>query len=231
MEINEKIENIPLSIEKEEDPSYIYIFKIILIGDMNIGKTSLIGRYIHSVFQERYISTIGVDFMMKSLLLEKQLIKLQIWDTAGMEKYKQITTSYYRGAQVALVCFDLTCKSSFNSVDKWISDFLQFQNQNIRKLIILVGNKADLVEERVVTVEEIETKCKLNNYIYFETSAKTGHNVESLFEYIAKELYTLNKLQTQETQKAIRLRNSITDADKFKFIITEQERTNKKCCY
>ena len=95
-----------MSITPDDSPQYI--FKLILIGDSNTGKTSLINRYVHNTFDKKHMCTIGVDFMMKRLIVNNQPIKLQIWDTAGMERYKQITSSYYRGANGAVVVFDLS---------------------------------------------------------------------------------------------------------------------------
>jgi small GTP-binding protein len=177
------------SVQKND--TYQFIFKIILIGDSNIGKTSFINRYINRNFTDKYICTIGVDFMMKTILHENNRIKLQIWDTAGMEKYKQITISYYRGAQAAIVCFDLTNRNTFKSVEKWIEDFNH--NQSTGKLIIIVGNKCDLVEEREVSREEIDKFIEMNKYIYFECSAKQGDNIDEMFTNLAKRLYEENK--------------------------------------
>ena len=221
--------------EKEKDNfSYQFIFKIILIGDANIGKTSLINRYVTNLFNEKYLCTIGVDFMMKSIIYDNQLIKLQIWDTAGMEKYKQITTSYYRGAQAAIVCFDLTSKSSFESVTKWIDDFSQFYNPIFHKTIILVGNKADLIEQREVTDVDIENFRKINNYVYYEASAKTGENVETLFMELAKKLYSSYKSNVDtQFKNALQIRKSVLNGvDKFQSLIDKKEsnKNKKSCC-
>lgn len=211
--------------------TYQYIFKIILIGDSNTGKTSLINRYVTNLFSDKYICTIGVDFMMKSIIYDNQVIKLQIWDTAGMEKYKQITTSYYRGAQAAIVCFDLTNKSSFEAIQKWIDDFSHFYNPIFQKSLIIVGNKSDLISEREVTPEEIENFRKINNYEYFETSSKTGDCVEEIFSNLAKGLYNSykNNMDTQ-INNAIQVRRStLSNIDKFQNLITKE--TQKKKCF
>lgn len=177
------------SLTENDKNSYKFIFKIILIGDSGTGKTSLIHRYIYNNFHEKYLCTIGVDFMMKRVLLDDDtVIKLQIWDTAGMEKYKQITSTYYRGAQGAIVVFDLTSEASFNSVSKWVNDFKQISNPNYHQTIYIVGNKNDLTDKRKVTQEEIDNYCEMNNFAYLETSAKTGEGVEKMFIGFAKEL-------------------------------------------
>lgn len=224
-----------LSLEKESDTgvphSYQYIFKLILIGDANIGKTSLINRYVTNTFSESYICTIGVDFMMKSVLYENQTLKLQIWDTAGMERYKQLTTSYYRGAQGAIVCFDVTNRASFESVSKWIDNFCQFNNPIFERIIILVGNKSDLVEEREVSKEEIDKYVKVNNYEYYETSAKTGNNVDELFFNLAVKLYKCYRdNMNQQINNSIKIRRTtLSNVDKFQNLMDKQKK-KKGCC-
>jgi small GTP-binding protein len=205
------------SVHKND--AYQFIFKIILIGDSNIGKTSLINRYINRNFTEKYICTIGVDFMMKTIIHESCRIKLQIWDTAGMEKYKQITVSYYRGAQAAIVCFDLTNMSTFKSVKRWIDDFNQ--NQPTGKLIIIVGNKSDLVEEREVSKEEIDKFIEMNGYIYFECSARQGEGIDEMFLQLAKRLYEENK-----NNKYNHRTTKLVDMEKYSSLLNKN---NKKC--
>jgi Ras-related protein Rab-1A len=230
-----KTENIPLDSSKNsknQSRNKQYIFKIILIGDCNIGKTCIISRYVTNYHSESYICTIGVDFMMKSIIYDDHTIKLQIWDTAGMEKYKQITSSYYRGTQAAIICFDLTNKNSFNSIERWYSDFSQFYNPIFEKIVILVGNKSDLIEDRVVSHEEIENLCRLNRFEYYETSAKTGENIESLFDDLAKRLFIKYKNNMDaQIRNAVHVRKStgLYGVDKYQSLITWDEK-KKKCC-
>lgn len=209
---------------------YQYIFKIILIGDCNIGKTSIINRYIHNTFESVYLCTIGVDFMMKTIDIDDRQIKLQIWDTAGMERYKQVTTSYYRGAQAAIVVFDLTNKTSFENVPKWISGFFEYSNPLFQKHLLLVGNKSDLVEERKVTQEEIETYIKINSFEYIECSAKDGKNIENIFINLGHKLYdnykyaNVVKSSPVETKKITILNSNIA----FQDLLKKEEKN--KCC-
>ena len=128
---------------------YEYLFKIILIGNSGVGKSSILHRYMKRTFDSNYKVTIGVDFFMKSLTINEQMVKIQIWDTAGQEKYKSMVSSYYRGAHVALIVFDLTSHASFEALPSWVEIF--FKNGPEQKNTILIGNKKDLVEERQVS--------------------------------------------------------------------------------
>lgn len=215
--------------QSEENSVYKYIFKIILIGDSGTGKTSLINRYINNKFDSKYQCTIGVDFLMKKITLEDQTpIKLQIWDTAGMEKYKQITSTYYRGAQGAIVVFDLTSQSSFDSVGKWVDDFCAISNPKYHQTIYIVGNKSDLQKERVVSQEDIDTYCSLNNFKYIEASARTGHGVQKLFINFTTDLVDGCKKETIVYNPLGSSGNAINLDTKTKDENTEVKKT--QCC-
>jgi Ras-related protein Rab-1A len=187
--------------EGEKGNSYEYIFKLIVIGNSGVGKSSILQRYIQKIFKESYSSTIGVDFFMKSITIGDKSIKLQLWDTAGTEKFRSITTGYYRGADAAFVVFDLTSKSSFNNLNEWIESYYKYSNPDVEKNVVLIGNKCDLIEERKVTEEEIETFIKDNNIIYFETSAKDGKNIDESFTHIAEILMKQNENKENELVK------------------------------
>ena len=174
--------------ESENNNKYEFIFKIILIGNSGVGKSSILQRYIQKVFDDNYSCTIGVDFFMKSLNIGEKSIKLQLWDTAGTEKFRSITTGYYRGANAAFVVFDLTSKKSFNALNEWIQNYYKYSNPDSEKNVVLIGNKSDLIEEREITEEEINNFVKDNNIKYFETSAKDGKNVDECFYYISEKL-------------------------------------------
>ena len=174
--------------EADTSNKYEYIFKIILIGSSGVGKSSILQRYIQKVFSDSYSCTIGVDFFMKSIDIGDKSIKLQLWDTAGTEKFRSITTGYYRGANAAFVVFDLTSKASFNSLNEWIENYYKYSNPDSEKNVVLIGNKSDLVDKREVTQEEIEKFAKDNHIIYFETSAKDGKNIDECFHFMAEQL-------------------------------------------
>ena len=125
---------------------------------------------------------------MKSIDIGEKSIKLQLWDTAGTEKFRSITTGYYRGANAAFVVFDLTSRQSFDCIGEWIENYYKNSNPDSEKNVVLIGNKSDLVDKREVTQEEIEKFAKDNHIMYFETSAKTGANIDECFYFIAKKL-------------------------------------------
>ena len=174
--------------EEDDDKKYDYIFKLILIGSSGVGKTSILQRYIQKIFNDDYTCTIGVDFFMKSMKIDDKLIKLQLWDTAGTEKFKSITTGYYRGANAAFIVFDLTSRQSFESVSEWIENYYKYSNPDYERHVILIGNKSDLKNERIITEDEIDDFVKLNKIKYFETSAKNGENIDECFLFIAEKL-------------------------------------------
>ncbi len=212
--------------EVEKPDTYEYIFKLILIGNSGVGKSSILQRYIQKVFNESYSSTIGVDFFMKSINIGDKSIKLQLWDTAGTEKFRSITTGYYRGADAAFVVFDLSSKTSFNSLNEWIESYYKFSNPDVEKNVILIGNKCDLVDEREVTNEEIEKFIKDNDIHYFETSAKEGKNIDESFHFIAERLIKQYENKENELVK----RTDVIKSENLKENVTNIN-TEKKCCF
>ena len=211
-------------LDEENEKKYDYIFKLILIGNSCVGKSSIIQRYIQKTFNDEYTCTIGVDFFMKTLDINDNLIKLQLWDTAGTEKFKSITTGYYRGANAAFVVFDLTSRISFDSVSEWIQNYYYYSNPNSEKNVVLIGNKSDLKENREISDEEINKFAINNNIKYFETSAKNGNNIEECFYYIAEKLMKDMKEKGEDNND-----NNIIKNDNLKNkkdIIGE-----KKCCF
>ena len=157
----------------ENKPSnYQYIFKLILIGNSGVGKSCILQRYMKHTFNESYKCTIGVDFLMKSLAINGQTVKLQLWDTAGQEKYKSMVSSYYRGANVALIVFDLTNHQSFEALPFWIETF--YKNGPEQKNIILIGNKKDLTELRQVTQQEAEAFSETKDIFYMAEYVVAG---------------------------------------------------------
>lgn len=173
-------------MEEIQINDYDYLFKILLIGDSGVGKSSLLTRFVDNSFNYAYLSTIGVDFAIKTLTCNNKKCKFQIWDTAGQERFRSITTSYYRGAKGMIVVYDITNKESFNSISKWISDINNLCNREIN--IIIVGNKIDCQNDRQVTNTNINDFINNTKYIHMEVSAKTGTGVNLIFKKLAEEL-------------------------------------------
>lgn len=159
--------------------NFDYQIKYILIGDTAVGKSNILLRFMQNSFFEGYKATIGVEFGEKNLKLDYLNFKLQIWDTSGQETYQSITRSYYRNAACAVIVYDVTNKNSYLNVQSWIKEC--WENSSGYALLVLVGNKIDLEENRVIMRGEAEEFARENKMIYIETSAKTGENVEKVF--------------------------------------------------
>ncbi|KAJ8122439.1 hypothetical protein O1611_g9839 [Lasiodiplodia mahajangana] len=127
---------------------YDYLFKLLLIGDSGVGKSCLLLRFADDTYTESYISTIGVDFKIRTIELDGKTVKLQIWDTAGQERFRTITSSYYRGAHGICVVYDVTDMDSFNNVKQWLQEIDRYATEGVNKL--LVGNKSDMSDKKVV---------------------------------------------------------------------------------
>lgn len=165
---------------------YDYLFKLLLIGDSGVGKSCLLLRFADNTYTDSYISTIGVDFKIRTLDIDGKTVKLQIWDTAGQERFRTITSSYYRGAHGIIVVYDVTDKVSFNNVKQWLGEIDRYACQSVNKL--LVGNKADLTEKKVVDVNEAKEFADSLGISFLETSAKSSQNVEEAFLTMTKQI-------------------------------------------
>ena len=165
---------------------YDYLFKMLIIGDSGVGKSSLMNRFSDNVFSETYINTIGVDFKIRTIDIGGKMIKLQIWDTAGQERFRTIVSSYYRGAHGIMIVFDITDRESFTNVAMWYEEIKKYAAPNVKT--ILIGNKADNDTKRQVEYTEAKEYAENMNITYFETSAKTALNVEKAFFDLATSL-------------------------------------------
>uniref|UniRef100_A0A8D0AII2 RAB1A, member RAS oncogene family b n=1 Tax=Sander lucioperca TaxID=283035 RepID=A0A8D0AII2_SANLU len=163
-----------------------YLFKLLLIGDSGVGKSCLLLRFADDTYTESYISTIGVDFKIRTIELDGKTIKLQIWDTAGQERFRTITSSYYRGAHGIIVVYDVTDQESFNNVKQWLQEIDRYASENVNKL--LVGNKCDLTTKKVVDYTTAKEFADSLGIPFLETSAKNATNVEQAFMTMAAEI-------------------------------------------
>lgn len=164
-----------------------YTFKYIIIGESGVGKSCLLLQFTDKRFEPLFDMTIGVEFGARTIQINNQEVKLQIWDTAGQESFRSITRSYYRGACGALLVFDVTNRSSFQSLQGWLDDALA--NCNVNITVMLVGNKADLESKRDVSKEEAQNFAAQHGITYIETSAKTAANVDAAFIQTAQQIY------------------------------------------
>jgi len=168
------------------NPEYDYLFKLLLIGDSGVGKSCLLLRFSDDTYTESYISTIGVDFKIRTIELEGKTIKLQIWDTAGQERFRTITSSYYRGAHGIIVVYDTTDQESFSNLKTWLAEIDRHACDNVNKL--LVGNKSDLTHKKVVDYPTAKEYADSLGIPILETSAKNATNVEQAFLTMATEI-------------------------------------------
>ena len=186
-----KTEDLKYEILTEEINDYDLIFKLIVVGDSGVGKSCLTMRGTKNCFEECYSPTVGFEFCTFCIKINGQYIKLQIWDTCGQEIYKSLITSFYRNASLAILVYSIDNQNSFNNIETWLNEIKSQSNPEIK--IFLIGNKADLEDDRNITFETAEQFSKEHSFNYFiETSAKTGLNAQNVFIQAAKELYLLN---------------------------------------
>merc|ERR1712086_348415 len=165
---------------------YDYLFKLLLIGDSGVGKSCLLLRFADDTYTETYISTIGVDFKIRTVEIDGKVIKLQIWDTAGQERFRTITSSYYRGAHGIIVVYDVTEMETFHAVERWMTEIERFAGPEVNKM--LVGNKCDMVSKKVVDFAQAKEFADGHSIPFFETSAKDNQNVEQAFLDLTRDI-------------------------------------------
>jgi len=166
--------------------NYDYLIKLLLIGDSGVGKSCLLLRFSEDQFTPSFITTIGIDFKIRTIDMDGKKIKLQIWDTAGQERFRTITTAYYRGAMGILLVYDVCDERSFNNIRTWFQNVEQHATEGVHK--ILIGNKCDWTEKRVVSEEQGRALAQELGIPFIETSAKSNINVEEAFFSLARDI-------------------------------------------
>ena len=217
------------------NPEYDYLFKLLLIGNSSVGKSSLLFRFVENTWDDNFVPTIGVDFVrniynnffsmsieIKNYGSKWKKSKLQIWDTAGQERFKNITASYYRGGNGVLVVYDITDRDSFDNLNSWLIEIEKNANKNVYKL--LIGNKSDLEDKRKVTYQEGKDFATSNGMQFIETSAKTDSKVKDAFELLTQEIIKSSVTKDKGMEKKDR---AVHLTDKGAEISTKQK---KACC-
>jgi Ras-related protein Rab-8A len=164
---------------------YDYLIKLLIIGDSGVGKTCFLLRFSDDNFTASHLTTIGIDFKLKTMEIDGKTIKLQIWDTAGQERFRTITQTYYKGAMGIILAYDCTDENSFNNIRNWVQQIKMHASDNVSK--VLIGNKCDRPDKKITT-EQGEALAQELGIKFFETSAKTNINVNETFKFIAKEI-------------------------------------------
>ena len=194
----------------DNDEKDYYEVRYIIIGDSAVGKTNIIYRFIKGEFNNELESTIGVDFLSKNIKKDDIILKLQLWDTNGMEKFKSIRQNYYKNAACAIIVYDITNEKSFKSINDWIEECKNnAYNENL--IIILVGNKTDLSDQRKITEEEGESLGNKYNMRFYESSALTGYNINTIFNESSDMIYELIKNPKDKEYKGITKKKGIVD--------------------
>lgn len=168
-------------------------YKVVLLGDQSVGKTSLIVRYLKNTFDEKVDATIGMDFQSKTVHLPDRSVRLQLWDTAGQERFRSLVNSYIRDAAAAVIVYDITKRLSFANTAKWVEEVRSARGDEA--VIMIVGNKSDATEQRQVSPEEGKRQAQEVGAEFTETSAKTGENVSNLFQQLAAVLQVEASIQ------------------------------------
>ena len=201
---------------------YDYLFKVLLIGNSSVGKSSLLLRFVDNQWSDLFVPTIGVDFKIRTMEIDNKNVKLQIWDTAGQERFKNITASYYRGAHGIFVVYDISDTESFKNINNWLIEIEKNANKNVYK--ILVGNKCDLEDKRTVSYQQGKELAETYGMQFIETSAKSNTNVDEAFQLLGREVM---KMSLNDKEKNFGNKNKMKLDKKTEDIVFQQK---QGCC-
>ncbi|XP_077446231.1 ras-related protein Rab-25-like [Stigmatopora argus] len=205
------------------DDTYNFVFKVVLIGESGVGKSNLLTRFTKNEFNHDSRTTIGVEFSTRTVQLENSTIKMQVWDTAGLERYRAITSAYYRGAVGALLVYDISKHLTYESAERWLKELYDHADPHI--VVMLVGNKSDLEDIRTVPAEEAKAFAESKGLMYMETSALDSTNVEAAFIDVLTAIHrkVASREVTRGSISAVTLSGTIGSTS-----VSQEER--KRCC-
>ncbi|TGZ37165.1 hypothetical protein CRM22_011355 [Opisthorchis felineus] len=212
------------SFHPKQDFGEVVNFKLLVIGDSGVGKSSLLLRYINDSFEARVSATIGVDYRVKvTTVPDGTLIKLSIWDTAGQERFRTLTPNFYRGAHGAIIVYDVSNRGSFDRLPNWMEELKTFSSHH-DMVRMLVGNKIDHIP-RQVTREEGLRYARMFNMPYAETSAKTSEGVNSVFNDLVQRIYTIPQLWDPDSRHRPGMRHASS-----RLQLNHNRRSGNGCC-
>ncbi|EPS70121.1 hypothetical protein M569_04642, partial [Genlisea aurea] len=216
-----------------DDEGAEYLFKIVIIGDSGVGKSNLLSRYSRNEFNLHSKTTIGVEFQTQSLDFDGKEVKAQIWDTAGQERFRAVTSAYYRGAFGALIVYDITRRSTFDSIPRWLNELNTHCDPTTTRM--LVGNKSDLDNIRDVSVEEGRNLAESERLLFVETSALDSTNVNEAFEVVIREIFdgvsSRMALKNSESYKAELSGNRVSLVRSSSVPKRNDGSSSYSCCY
>ncbi|KAL8170238.1 hypothetical protein V2J09_022042 [Rumex salicifolius] len=210
----------------EEESGEEYLFKIVIIGDSAVGKSNLLSRYARNEFDMNTKTTIGVEFQTQCVDIDGKEVKAQIWDTAGQERFRAVTSAYYRGAIGALIVYDISRRSTFDNIARWLEELTTHCDTTVATM--LVGNKCDLESTREVSMEEGKRLAETQGLFFMETSALDSTNVRTAFEMVIREIYNnvSRKLLSSGSYKAELSVNRVSLAKDG----ADLSKSNRVCC-
>ncbi|CAD8108183.1 unnamed protein product [Paramecium primaurelia] len=205
---------------------YDYLFKLVIVGNSGVGKSSLLLRFSDDTFSDSYLTTIGVDFRFKTLEIDGKKVKLQIWDTAGQERFRTITSAYYKGADGIVLVYDVSSLATFEDIDKfWINEVDSYAEKNVE--LLLLGNKSD-IEEKVVTTQKALDYASIRKMAHMEVSAKTADQVSKAFLSLARKL--IAKKDSQGSKGTGPQKTQQTPGQKIGQQSEENKKEKEGCC-
>ncbi|KAK9058502.1 hypothetical protein SSX86_023344 [Deinandra increscens subsp. villosa] len=217
-------------MDSSDDEGDEYLFKVVIIGDSAVGKSNLLSRYARNEFNPHSKATIGVEFQTQSMEIDGKEVKAQIWDTAGQERFRAVTSAYYRGAVGALVVYDISRSTTFDSVTRWLEELNTHSETTVARM--LVGNKCDLENIRSVSVEDGKNLAERNGLFFMETSALDSTNVRTAFEMVIREIYNnvSRKVLNSDSYKAELSLNRVTLPNNGDGGGSKQDQSKYSCC-